>query len=67
VTAEHGLERLIVAAAGDAVEALAEPPRPLDEPDDGDDEREDDDQQPPDDRADVGGDEAVEVDRTSSR
>src|SRR5258708_25821079 len=63
---ELGLWRLVVAALGDALEPLAERARATDQPDDREDEGEDDDQQPTDDRADIGGDEAVEVDRASS-
>lgn len=67
VAAEDGLERLVVAAPGDALEPPAEGPNTPDEPDHRQDEGEHDDQQPTDDETDVGGDERVEVDQTSSR
>jgi hypothetical protein len=66
MAAEDGLERLIVAAAGQALQPPAEPADAPDEPDDREPEGQDDDEQPADDRPDVGGDERVEIDRTSS-
>jgi hypothetical protein len=66
VAAQHGLQRLRVAAAGDALDPPAKPSRLPDQPDDRDRQSDDDDDETDDDEADVGRDERVDVDRTSS-
>ena len=66
VAAEHGFERLGITSAGQAVESSSELSGAPKQQDDRDEEDDEDGCETDHDRADVGGDHAVEIDRTSS-
>ena len=66
VVPEDGLERLGVAALGQALEPALEPAGAQREPDKRDDEHEQDDHKRDDDQADVVADQGIEIDLRSS-